>query len=730
MLTARWSLAVGVVNGILYAVGGKDIDGNILTTVEAYDPMTDTWSAKAPMPSPREIHSVAVLENQLYAVGGNYGGFLSTMVAYDPATNNWSNSAFMPVEVFDPNNCAVLHSVSGARGELATDSINGILYAVGGDQVRMQCSPSTEVRVAVPTLQAFADYLVWGTNNAGVGTITQYGQATGRNVGTATLTARTGTIAGEATLTVTPQPIQVNVPDTASTQVGSTTSWACASFVDPAGAAGAPWSATVNYGDGPPVQQIAGITGGSCGGPGGSGGPTGAFSLSHAYTQTGTFAVTVTVANNAGASGTAYNLHVTVNSGGGGGGGAQIFLGVPNSVSTQVNNAQWGCGSFFDQNSAGGSWSVMVNYNTADPSSQPETLSFTAPQSGGPCTGGNTPPTGVFFFNHAYSSPGSFQVSVKVTNTVTGTSGTGGFTVDVTASSGNGDHNGCAEVTLTLSAGNNVPSTLLVQMTVIDRTTGQAVFATTVPIGNTDFGKAPAGSYRFQFTAPTGYTVTPAQINVDVTCGHDVTLSARVDVVDTPPPVLTVPANITAEATGQNGAVVTFAAPTATDSGSGVKSVTADHASGETFPLGTTTVHVTATDNVGNTATKSFTVTVVDTTPPAITSVTPSRGALWPPDHKMVPVSIAVTDSDAVDPAPACSIRTVTSNEPINGLGDGDMAPDWQFSPNNLLVNLRSERSGKGTGRVYTIAVACTDKSGNTSMTKTTVVTVPHDQGK
>lgn len=65
----------------------------------------------------------------------------------------------------------------------------------------------------------------------------------------------------------------------------------------------------------------------------------------------------------------------------------------------------------------------------------------------------------------------------------------------------------------------------------------------------------------------------------------------------------------------------------------------------------------------------------------------------------------------------------VSSNEPVDGLGDGDQVPDWQIA-GNLTVNLRAERAGNGSRRVYTISVGCTDASGNSS-TKT--VPVPHD---
>ena len=73
-------------------------------------------------------------------------------------------------------------------------------------------------------------------------------------------------------------------------------------------------------------------------------------------------------------------------------------------------------------------------------------------------------------------------------------------------------------------------------------------------------------------------------------------------------------------------------------------------------------------------------------------------------------------------------IISVFSNEPADGLGAGDTAPDVEIT-GDLSLNLRAERSGKGTGRVYTITVECSDASGNTS-TRSVDVTVPHTQGK
>lgn len=120
-------------------------------------------------------------------------------------------------------------------------------------------------------------------------------------------------------------------------------------------------------------------------------------------------------------------------------------------------------------------------------------------------------------------------------------------------------------------------------------------------------------------------------------------------------------------------------------------------------------------------------ISVVDTTPPTIASVVVSRTRLWPPDHRLVPVSVSVSVFDICDAAPTCRIISVSSNEPIDGLGDGDTAPDWVIT-GDLTVDLRAERSGTGTGRVYTITVQCTDSSGN-SATKAVPVRVPKSQG-
>ncbi len=96
---------------------------------------------------------------------------------------------------------------------------------------------------------------------------------------------------------------------------------------------------------------------------------------------------------------------------------------------------------------------------------------------------------------------------------------------------------------------------------------------------------------------------------------------------------------------------------------------------------------------------------------------------LWPPSHDMVSVTLAPTTSGC---SASCEIVRVESNEPINGLGDGDTAPDWLVT-GNLTVALRAERGGLGTGRIYAVTVRCTDTFGDVA-TKTVNVTVPVSQ--
>jgi hypothetical protein len=113
-----------------------------------------------------------------------------------------------------------------------------------------------------------------------------------------------------------------------------------------------------------------------------------------------------------------------------------------------------------------------------------------------------------------------------------------------------------------------------------------------------------------------------------------------------------------------------------------------------------------------------------DTTAPTISGVSATPNTLWPPNHKMRRVTINYSASDRCG-AVTCSLR-VSSNEPVNDIGDGNTAPDWVVLDRHH-VQLRAERQGPRNGRVYTVTITCMDAARNTA-TASTRVRVPHDQ--
>ena len=138
------------------------------------------------------------------------------------------------------------------------------------------------------------------------------------------------------------------------------------------------------------------------------------------------------------------------------------------------------------------------------------------------------------------------------------------------------------------------------------------------------------------------------------------------------------------------------------------------------YDLGSTVVTLTGTDSRDAMSSCQGTVTVADTTPPSISDVMASPNILWPPNHKMVNVSINYNVTDNCTAQPACRISTVTSNEPIKN-------SDYAILDAHH-VKLTADRLGSGNGRIYTITVTCLDASNNSSSQAVTV-NVPHDQG-
>ena len=120
--------------------------------------------------------------------------------------------------------------------------------------------------------------------------------------------------------------------------------------------------------------------------------------------------------------------------------------------------------------------------------------------------------------------------------------------------------------------------------------------------------------------------------------------------------------------------------------------------------------------------------TTVSNPPPTITNATADPSVLWPPNHRMVNVTVSYDVTDNCPLPPDSCTLDVTSNEPVLDHGSGHTTPDWIVLDDHHVL-LRAERSGNGNGRIYTITITCTDSGGNSS-NEQVEVTVPHDRGR
>jgi N-acetylneuraminic acid mutarotase len=134
----RASAGAALVNGKIYVIGGatalpgaKDSALHparphlVVGTVDEYDLATNTWRARAVMPTPRNHHGVAAVGGKIYAIGGRVasifittGSNIDVVEAYDPATDTWSRP---------------LKRLPKPRSGGATGVYNGRIYYIGGE---------------------------------------------------------------------------------------------------------------------------------------------------------------------------------------------------------------------------------------------------------------------------------------------------------------------------------------------------------------------------------------------------------------------------------------------------------------------------------------------------------------------------------------------------------------------------------------------------------------------
>jgi hypothetical protein len=136
----------------------------------------------------------------------------------------------------------------------------------------------------------------------------------------------------------------------------------------------------------------------------------------------------------------------------------------------------------------------------------------------------------------------------------------------------------------------------------------------------------------------------------------------------------------------------------------------------------------TAADGLGNNGAATGSANTgsvsIDATPPVVTC-TATPNTLWPPNNKLVDIATSVGISDTGSGPGGFSLSSATSNEPG---ADTDIQSFTLGTP-DLNGQLRAQRNGSDTGRVYTLTYTGADVAGNTATCHATV-TVPHDQGK
>jgi N-acetylneuraminic acid mutarotase len=133
MPTARFRLAAGVVGSLLYVVGGESGTSTPLSTLQAYNPTSNTWATKAPLPAARKSpNGTGTINGKLYVSGGVLADntLTKSLLAYTTATNSWATKASLPV---------------GSYGGV-TGVISGQLYVLTGKCVGCSSTGVTTAR--------------------------------------------------------------------------------------------------------------------------------------------------------------------------------------------------------------------------------------------------------------------------------------------------------------------------------------------------------------------------------------------------------------------------------------------------------------------------------------------------------------------------------------------------------------------------------------------------------
>lgn len=244
---------------------------------------------------------------------------------------------------------------------------------------------------------------------------------------------------------------------------------------------------------------------------------------------------------------------------------------------------------------------------------------------------------------------------------------------------------------------------------------GVVNYAAATASDNCDASPAITYSHASGSTFPIGVTTVAVTATDDAGLSASETFTVTLIPDTTKPTFDSVPTDIgPLECNQAGGRIVTYDAASASDDCDVSPDLAYSHASGSVFPLGTTTVTVTATDDSGNVATGTFTITIEDTTSPTLTCSL-SRTMLWPARGGLLPLGFSALATDVCG-TPEIDIQ-VYSNE---AEGTGPLGPDASSAATAASLRLRAERAYPGVagsyGRIYLVVVRATDPSGNATV--------------
>lgn len=263
-----------------------------------------------------------------------------------------------------------------------------------------------------------------------------------------------------------------------------------------------------------------------------------------------------------------------------------------------------------------------------------------------------------------------------------------------------------ASCVFTVRVRDTTPPTATCPATQVAAATGPSGATVSYPPATASDVVSASGSIAISHDLPSGSTFPLGTTTVTATAtdeaGNAGTCAFSVVVEDRSPPSISCPPAGSFEATGPSGADATWTDATATDLETVAPAISYDPARGSVFPLGDTTVTATATDVGGNTASCTFTISVADTTPPAVSCPANGLAEATGPSGAAVAFGGAIA-TDVVTAAPSLAYEA--------DLGGGPApAPSGTTFPlgTTLVTVTATDGSGNGAGCVFTVRVVDT----------------------